>query len=209
VEDEKNGYKEKIIMAFISPPQRIPLLLRIGILIAECKTKKTLMPARLLSWFPKSAVGSAVLESLIARGGRGVSARLLKLIRMQTSFRASCPFCIDMNSFEFQKHDITREEIEALQDLRALEHVASFSAKERTALAFVREITSTPISIRARTVSDLKSFFSERQFVIISSTIAQVNYWTRLIQSLGIQPAGFSASCSYLNLERYNTVHEG
>jgi alkylhydroperoxidase family enzyme len=195
-------------MAYINPPKHIPLLMRLGIFIAERKTKKRLFPARLLSWFPKSAIGSAVLESLISHGEKGISKRLLKLIRMQTSFWASCPFCIDMNSFEFEKYAITRKEVEALQDLHRLEEVESFSAKERTALRFVRQVTRTPISVTEETVHDMQRIFSPRQFVVIASTIAQVNYWTRLIQSLGIAPAGFSSSCPYLNLEKYTTLHK-
>ena len=31
--------------------------------------------------------------------------------------------------------------------------------------------------------------------VTIASTSAQVNYWTRLIQALGVPPAGFSDKC--------------
>lgn len=152
-------------------------------------------------------MGSAVIESLIAHREKGISKRLLKLIRMQTSFWASCPFCIDMNSYEFQKYNITREEVEALQNKRELEDVGSFSEKEKAALNYTREITSTPISISTASIDNLRNKFSERQFVVICSTIAQVNYWTRLIQSLGIQPAGFSSSCSYLDLEKYNTLH--
>ena len=46
--------------------------------------------------------------------------RLLKLVRMQVSFMASCPFCIDMNSFEYGKLGIDDREIEALQGLRPI-----------------------------------------------------------------------------------------
>jgi hypothetical protein len=31
--------------------------------------------------------------------------------------------------------------------------------------------------------------------VILASTTAQVNYWARLIQALGIPPAGFNEAC--------------
>jgi alkylhydroperoxidase family enzyme len=41
----------------------------------------------------------------------------------------------------------------------------------------------------------LKQHFTEREIVILASTAAQVNYWARLIQALGIPPAGFSDHC--------------
>jgi hypothetical protein len=31
--------------------------------------------------------------------------------------------------------------------------------------------------------------------VILASTAAQVNYWARLLQALGVPPAGFSDRC--------------
>jgi len=37
----------------------------------------------------------------------------------------------------------------------------------------------------------ITSNFTEREMVILASTAAQVNYWARLIQTLGIPPAGF------------------
>jgi alkylhydroperoxidase family enzyme len=165
-----------------------------------------MLPARILAWYPKAALGAGFLEALVAHEDRGISRRLLKLLRMQVSFCASCPFCIDMNSAEFEKEGIGGEEIEALQGRRALEEVASFSEEERLALMYAREVTSTPIALRKETVTGMKTAYSERQFVIIASTIAQVNYWTRLIQSLGIPPAGFSETCDFLRLEDYTTL---
>jgi hypothetical protein len=52
----------------------------------------------------------------------------------------------------------------------------------------------------------MKRLYSERGMVIVASTCAQVNFWARLIQSLGVPPAGFSSECSILDLERYSTM---
>ena len=53
----------------------------------------------------------------------------------------------------------------------------------------------TPVIIPEETVVNLHKHFSERGIVIIASTIAQVNYWARLIRSLGIPVAGFGDIC--------------
>ncbi|MBN1413140.1 MAG: carboxymuconolactone decarboxylase family protein [Spirochaetales bacterium] len=193
-------------MPYINPPHRIPLLLRIGVRIAEKVTGKRMEPARILSWYPKAAIGAGVLESLVAHKEPGVPRRLLQLIRMQVSFSASCPFCIDMNSSEFSMHGITREEIEVLQGKRRMTEVESLTERERTALKFAGELTATPISIRPDTLEKMKTLFDERQYVIVASTIAQVNFWTRCIQSFGIPPAGFSETCDYLELDKYRTL---
>ena len=181
--------------AFIDPPARIPFWLRIGILVSERITGKTMLPARILAWYPKAAIGSGVLESLVAHEDGQMDKRMLKLIRMTASFAAACPFCIDMNSFEYQDCGISDEEAEALRLHADPETVPTFSERERLAILYSRLISQTPLSFPPDVVERVKSAFSEREMVILSSTAAQVNYWARLIQALGIPPAGFNEAC--------------
>ena len=193
-------------MAYISPPKHIPLILRLGIWISERITGETMLPARLLAWYPKVALSSAILESLVAHHDGKIDRRLLKLVRMQSSFSASCPFCIDMNSFQFDTLNITEEEIEAIRGIRDPAEVESFSKRERLALAYARSISATPLAFSEELIIALKSEFTEREMVILASTAAQVNYWARLIQALGIPPAGFSSECTVLHIEDYTTI---
>lgn len=181
--------------AFIRPPKPIPLLLRPGIWIAKKVTGKDLEIPKLLSWYPKAAIGSAVLESLVAHKDRTISERMLKLVRMQASFTAFCPFCIDMNSSEYAQSGITPEELAALQDYTLISTTQSFSTREKLALEYARLISATPLSFPAEFIESLKQNFDEREIVILASTAAQVNYWARLIHGLGVPPAGFSGSC--------------
>ena len=153
-------------------------------------------PARILSWYPKAALSSGVLESLVTHEDAGISKRLLQLIRMQVSLLVNCRFCIDMNGNEFEKQNITREEIEALEGVRSFAEVDSFSKEEQIALIYARDLTNTPAIDNTEAVDQMKLVFDERQFVIIATTMAQVNYWTRLIKGLGVPPAGFKAECS-------------
>ena len=193
-------------MAYIDEPLKIPWYLILGIRIAEKKTKNQMLPARLLSWYPKAAVGAGVLESLVAHDDKEVSGRLLKLIRVQVSFTSSCSFCIDMNSFEFEEAGISEDEILYLQNPDSIKVCKSITPPEKCALEYVRELTATPISIKTTTLNDLGHYFSDRAIVIIASTAAQVNFWTRLIQGLGIPPAGFHDACAVLNLDKYGTL---
>ncbi len=105
---------------------------------------------------------------------------------------ASCPFCIDMNSSEYSSLGITPIEIEALQGLRDIEKTDSFNSGERLALLYARALTRTPITIDPGLLQDVLKTFSEREIVVIVSTIAQVNFWTRLIQGIGVPPVGFN-----------------
>ena len=181
--------------AFINPPNRIPLFLRIGIWISKKFTGKDLLVAKLLAWYPKAAVGSAMLESLVAHKDKDIDKRILKLVRMQASFSASCPFCIDMNSFEFEKQRITLEELKALRGVENVTEGNTFSKREELAINYARYISRSPLSFPEEFIDELKKYFSEREIVILASTAAQVNYWARLIQALGIPHAGFSDHC--------------
>ncbi|MDP3450495.1 MAG: hypothetical protein Q8R87_07920 [Anaerolineaceae bacterium] len=58
--------------AFIKVPKKIPLFLRFGIWISKKVTGKDMLPARILSWYPKAAIGSGVLESLVAHNDRNL-----------------------------------------------------------------------------------------------------------------------------------------
>ncbi len=75
--------------AFIEPPQHIPFYLKIGIWISKRVTGRELLPARLLAWYPKAAVGSGALEALVAHQDGKLDERMLKIVRIQASFRGS------------------------------------------------------------------------------------------------------------------------
>ena len=177
------------MLTFIDQPKRMSFLLKLGIWFSEKITGKTMLPARILAWYPKAAIGSGVMEALVAHEDGEMTPRMLKLIRMTASYTAACPFCIDMNSHEHSQHGITDEEAEALRG--DFEQVSTFSEREKLAIAYTRVISQTPLKFQPDLVERVKSAFTEREFVILASTAAQVNYWARLIQALGIPPAGF------------------
>ena len=181
--------------AFIAPPTKIPFFLRIGIWISKRITGRELLPAKLLAWYPKAAVGSGVLEAMVAHKDGKLNERILKIVRIQASYAAACSFCIDMNSFHYEETQITEEEIMVLQGRKELVSVGSFSERERLAMQYAKLISQTPLQFPRSFIEELKGLFSEREIVILASTAAQVNYWARLIQALGVPPAGFSNRC--------------
>jgi AhpD family alkylhydroperoxidase len=145
-------------------------------------------PARLLAWYPRAALGSGVLESLVAH--REPSPRLLKLVRIAASLTSSCAFCVDLNSFEAAAAGVTDAELIALQR-GAEDSVSSFDRRELLAIAYARAISATPLMFDEELQASLVELFAEREIVILATTAAQVNYWARTIQALGIGPAGF------------------
>jgi len=175
--------------AFIKQPKRILLILKLGIWLSEKIMGKPMLPARILAWYPKAAIGSGALEALVAHEDGAMDKRMLKIIRMTVSYAVACPFCVDMNSYEHRKYGITDEETEALRG--DVERARSFSEREKLAIAYARAISQTPLKFQPELVEKVKTAFNEREFVILAVTAAQVNYWARLIQALGIPPAGF------------------
>lgn len=196
------------MQTYIQPPKRLPFFLGLLIKLVEWKMGGKLVANRILTWFPKAAIGSGILESLVAHKDKEVPARLLKLIRVYTSILVSCAFCIDLNSKEFKEKGISDNEIMALQGLKTFDEVGTLSNSEIAALRYVDCICKTPVSFTYEIIENLKKYFSERAIVIIASTSAQVNFWGRLIQSFGVMPAGFTKDCDILNLDNYKTLHK-
>ena len=131
------------MQAFIDQPKSIPFFLRLGIWFSERITGKVMLPARILAWYPKAALGSGVMEALVAHEDGAMNKRMLKLIRMTASIAVACPFCIDMNSHEYCKYGITDEEADSLRG--DVERVATFSEREKLAIMYTRVISSSPL----------------------------------------------------------------
>jgi hypothetical protein len=74
--------------AFIEPPPRISLVLRLGIWFSEKIAGRRMLPARILAWYPEAAMGSSILESLVAHHDGKLDERMLKL---ELSDRVGCP----------------------------------------------------------------------------------------------------------------------
>ncbi len=191
--NNKDNFFKDFDKAYIEPPKKLPLFIRFGAWISKKVVKKDLMIPKLLAWYPKTAISSGIMESLVAHDDKEINKRILKIIRVQVSVMIACPFCIDMNAFEFDKAGLTIDEINAIRNGDYKFH--TFSEKEQLVMEYVNLVTKTPVIIPEEIVTNLHKHFSERGIVIIASTIAQVNYWARLIRSLGIPVAGFGDIC--------------
>lgn len=191
--NNKENFFKDFDKAYIEPPKKLPLFIRLGAWISKKVVKKDVMIPKLLAWYPKTAISSGIMESLVAHDDKEINKRILKIIRVQVSVMIACPFCIDMNAFEFDKAGLTIDEVNAIRSGDYKFH--SFSEKEQLVMEYVNIVTKTPVIIPEETVVNLHKQFSERGIVIIASTIAQVNYWARLIRSLGIPVAGFGDIC--------------
>lgn len=181
--------------AFIDPPKHIPFYLRIGIWISKKVTGRDLLPGKLLAWYPKTAISAGFMEAMVAHKDAHLDKRILKLVRLRTSFFVSCPFCIDMNYYDYNQYGITPEELSVLQGRVDIAAVKTFSQREIIAMEYAVLISRAPLQFPQEFVDKLKANFTEREIVILAGTAAQVNYWARLLQAMGVPPAGFSDHC--------------
>lgn len=180
--------------AFIQPPDKIPLSLKICIWIFKKVISKDLILPKLLAWYPRAAKSYVMLEAILAHPKKDLNNRILTLAKIQASLTVSCPFCIDINSLEYEKNGISKQEFLALIGKINIDDIATFTTPEILTLEYARYISQTPIRIPKELASKLKLNFTEHELVILASTVAQVNYCARLMQGLGSPPQGFSNS---------------
>jgi AhpD family alkylhydroperoxidase len=179
-------------MLLYEPPPRPPWYLRPALWMARRMTGKDPMPARMLAHSPKAAIAGGVLELLAAHGPGDLETRTLKLTRLAASVATGCPFCVDMNAAGHDDAGVSREEIAALLEGA---DVVGLTARERAAVDFARALSTTPIVVDDALRAAMRESFSAREGVVLASTIAQVNYWARLNQGLGVPAAGFFEGC--------------
>lgn len=174
----------------VSPPQRPPLLLRPLLWIARRMTGKDPLPGRLLAWFPKGAVGVGVFEALAAAAPGDLDGRSLATARIVSSAVAGCPFCLDMNAATWKRAGLTDDELKSLVDLRR-DAWSTLGVRPHLAARYAEALTVTPVVVSSELAEALRAAFSPRELVVLATTIAQVNFWSRFNQGLGVPSAGF------------------
>lgn len=174
----------------VEPPRRVPWLLRPMIWIAARITGKDPLPARLLAHFPKGAVGAGALELAAASAPGDMEGRILATVRIVASAVAGCPFCIDMNAATWKRAGLSVFELRALLDGRE-EDWPALGAREHAAARYASALSRTPVELDEALTAELTARFSPREIVVLAATIAQVNYWSRFNQGLGVPAAGF------------------
>lgn len=170
----------------VSPTFAVPWYLRPLLWVTRLVTGKDPLPARLLTLVPRAAFGAGVFEALTA-GPAQLDARSLVVARLTASVVGGCPFCVDMNAATWQRNGLTSKELEAVLS----GDLALLAPREATAGRYARALSRTPIVLDEALRADLQRHFEARELVALAHTIAQVNYWTRFNQGLGVPSAGF------------------
>lgn len=176
--------------SLIDPPARPPWYLRPALWLTRRITGKEPLPARLLAWWPRGALGVGVFEATAAHAPADLEARVLAAARIVASAVAGCPFCLDMNAATWRDAGLTESELRQLVELDDVSWPA-LGARTFAAVRYARALSLTPVRVDETLRRDLLAEFTPRELVVLASTIAQVNYWSRFNQGLGVPAAGF------------------
>jgi AhpD family alkylhydroperoxidase len=153
-------------------------------------TGKDPLPARLLSYFPRGAIGVGAFELAAAAAPRDLDGRTLAIARIVASAVSGCPFCVDMNAATWRRAGLVAAELPVVlgDDEAGYE---SLGSREATAARYARALSLTPVTLSAALKDELQARFSPRELVVLATTVAQVNFWTRFNQGLEVPAAGF------------------
>ena len=174
----------------VAPPPHPAWYLRLSLWLTRRITGKDPMPARLLTHFPRGALGAGLFELSAAGAPRDLEGRVLAAARIVASTVGGCPFCIDMNAATWKRAGLTVEELRVLLELQ-VERFDELGARVATAARYARALSLTPITLDLELRAALGQHYSEREIVVLAATIAQVNFWTRFNQGLDVSAAGF------------------
>ncbi len=174
----------------VGPPRHVPWYLRLGLWWAKRKAGKEPLPGRLLAHAPRAALAAGLFELGAAHAPRDLGARELAVARLVASATAGCPFCIDMNSAGHAEARLARDELALVVGLETARW-GELGAREHAAARYAACLSATPVAVPDDLRGELRAQFDDREIVVLATTIAQVNYWARFCNGLGIPAAGF------------------
>lgn len=172
-------------------PTPAPLLLRPLIWLAERIAGGPLPPARLLAMSPRLALGAGLLELSAASAPRDLDPRSLATARLVASLTAGCPFCLDMNAATWRRARLTAEELRHILSADPLRW-DTLGPREALAARYAHALSITPPHVSPALQDQLKALYSPREIVVLATTIAQVNMWSRFGEGLGVPSLGMA-----------------
>jgi 8-oxo-dGTP diphosphatase len=117
--------------------------------------------------------------------GRGpVDRRVKELAYLACSYANQCAYCTAHHVASGKRAGISPEEMQAIQE----ERDEGFSAPERAAIRYARELTRTADAAAAR--GALFEHFNHEQIVELTLVVAMANFTNRFNNGLMLQPEG-------------------
>lgn len=95
-----------------------------------------------------------------------------------------------MNAATWRRAGLTDDELKSLVELRR-DAWSTLGVRPHLAARYAEALSVTPVIVSSELAESLRAAFSQREIVVLATTIAQVNFWSRFNQGLGVPSAGF------------------
>jgi AhpD family alkylhydroperoxidase len=123
----------------------------------------------------------AMLAVDVVCDSQGLSPRLLELVRLWCSILNDCGYCIGMHRAKAAMAGVAVATLDSLAERQ--ENVVRDEA-ERTALAYASALTSlSNDEAIAHVASALPIHFDRHQISVLTTAIAQINAWNRMLRA--------------------------
>jgi AhpD family alkylhydroperoxidase len=122
-------------------------------------------------------VGDIVVALGQAAAKAGIDKQLLELIKLRASQINGCAFCVQFHILQAERLGIAADKLNLVVVWR---ETASFSARERAALARTEALTRLVEGVSDEVYAEASAEFSEKELAYLSSAIASINVWNRL-----------------------------
>lgn len=176
-------------MARLQAPKRPGPFARVAYWMSRRDFGKLPEPVELRAHHPGLLRGDRALEWEMHRAS-AVDVRLKELAWIKAAALVGCEWCLDIGSMLGAQSGITSEQ---LRDLPRYRESDAFTEVEKLVLDYTVALTQTPASVPDELFEALRSRFSEKQLVELTTAVAIENYRARFNQGLGIVAQGFTS----------------
>ena len=133
---------------------------------------------------PEVSAGMAQINSALRKSG--IEAELRELLKIRCSQINGCAFCIQFHLNDARKLSVAQEKIDLLPAFR---EAGVFSPREVTALAWAERVTLLATEhIDDQAYEAVAGHFSERELALLTTAIAQINFWNRIAAPFRFTP---------------------
>jgi alkylhydroperoxidase family enzyme len=175
-------------MALRVPKAEIPAELR-GQMIKQLGAVPE--PVEVMYHNPKVAISSQEFSSQVATWD-AAEASLKTFAHMAVAAQAGCSWCLDVNYFLAQQHDLDLAKASQVPRWRESD---VFTPLERDVLAYAEAMTSTPTAVTDELAASLLDRLGPAALVELTVFIGFANMAARVNTAHGITSQGYSDTC--------------
>lgn len=150
---------------------------------------KTITPAKVLYTRVPGLLGVSMKFNSIDNAIKDIEPELKLMIKYFIAQENECHFCMDIAQKMAIKNKVGYDKF---FETTAFETSAKFSAKEKAALQYAREVNRNK-KVSDTIFNELKLHFNDKQIIEITYMIASENYYNFMNLPLGIESDGLCA----------------